>query len=144
MDENIKKYILENLPYKKPFLFVDEITEVSKSHIIGNYTFKKNELFYKGHFVNNPVTPGVILIETMGQIGLVCFMLYLSFPNPINFQPVLSVVEAEFHKTVLPNNKVIVSSEKIYLRNKTLKCKIEMLDINKVQIANSTLILKID
>ena len=74
---NISTKILEQLPYSKPFLFVDNILEVDKNHIIGDYQYKKDEFFYKGHFKNNPVTPGVILLETMGQIGLVCFSIFL-------------------------------------------------------------------
>ena len=143
MDKKILKYILKNLPYKKPFLFVDEITEVSENQIIGNYTFKENESFYKGHFVNNPITPGVIIIETMGQIGLVCFVIYLSYPNNIEYNPILSVVEAEFHKPVLPNDKVIVTSNKLYFRYNTLKCKIEMHNENGEELAKTTAILKL-
>jgi len=143
MDKKILNYILKNLPYKKPFLFVDEITEVSENQIIGNYTFKENESFYKGHFVNNPITPGVIIIETMGQIGSVCFALYMSYPHPIVYKPILSVVEAEFYNPVYPKDKVIVVSKKIYFRNDTLKCKIEMFDVNNKALAITTSILKL-
>ena len=69
--------IIKNLPYQKPFLFVDELTQFSENGITGNYTYKKNEYFYEGHFKENPVTPGVILTETMAQIGLVCLGIYL-------------------------------------------------------------------
>ena len=65
------------LPYTKPFLFVDEITQISETGVTGNYTFKENEYFYEGHFINNPITPGVILTETMAQIGVVCLGIYL-------------------------------------------------------------------
>lgn len=143
MDKKISNYIFKNLPYKKPFLFVDEITEISDSHLIGNYTFKINEPFFKGHFVNNPIAPGAIILETMGQIGLVCFVIYLSYPNKIKYNPILSVVEAEFHKTVLPNNKVIVTSNKLYFRCDTLKCKIEMHNESGEELAKTTAILKL-
>lgn len=143
MDKNISQYIFKNLPYKKPFLFVDEITEVSDKHIKGNYTFKESDFFYKGHFINNPITPGVILIETMGQIGLVSFILSLSYPKPIDFNPILSIVETEFLKPVYPKEKVIVVSKKVYFRNDTLKCKIEMFDINNIELAKTTAILKL-
>ncbi|PIX14108.1 MAG: hydroxymyristoyl-ACP dehydratase, partial [Flavobacteriaceae bacterium CG_4_8_14_3_um_filter_31_8] len=69
--------IISFLPYTKPFLFVDEITQISENGVIGNYTFKENEYFYKGHFINKPITPGVILTETMAQIGVVCLGIYL-------------------------------------------------------------------
>ena len=71
------KEILDLLPYTAPFLFVDELFEITQNGIKGGYTYKADEYFYTGHFKNNPVTPGVILIETMAQIGLVCLGIYL-------------------------------------------------------------------
>jgi 3-hydroxyacyl-[acyl-carrier-protein] dehydratase len=71
------KEIVTYLPYTDPFLFVDEILEVDDQKIVGVYTYKPSLEFYKGHFKDHPVTPGVILIETMAQIGLVCLGIYL-------------------------------------------------------------------
>lgn len=71
------KEIVTYLPYTDPFLFVDEILEVDDEKIVGVYTYKPSLDFYKGHFKDHPVTPGVILIETMAQIGLVCLGIYL-------------------------------------------------------------------
>ena len=72
-----KEIILSKLPYSKPFLFVDEIIHIDENGVEGTFTFDENLDFYKGHFKNNPVTPGVILIEVMAQIGLVCLGLFL-------------------------------------------------------------------
>ncbi len=69
--------IIALLPYQKPFLFVDGIDAISEEGVTGHYTFNKDEFFYKGHFKNNPITPGVILTECMAQIGLVCLGIYL-------------------------------------------------------------------
>ncbi len=135
--------ILLCLPYLSPFLFVDDIIEISDKHIIGEYTYKSDEYFYKGHFKNNPVTPGVILIETMGQIGLVCFAIYLSEYKFDNI-PLLSYVNSEFFMSVKPNEKVFVRSDKIYFRNNTLKCKIEMKKEDGSQVANLEAILKLN
>ena len=65
--------IIAKPPYQDPFLFVDEILEVDENGITGSYTYDAGHDFYKGHFKNNPVTPGVILTETMAQIGVVIF-----------------------------------------------------------------------
>ena len=73
--------ILDLLPYSSPFLFVDELIEINDEGIKGTYTYRESEYFYAGHFKNNPVTPGVILTETMAQIGLVCLGIYLSGNN---------------------------------------------------------------
>ena len=76
--------IIKLLPYQQPFLFVDELTEISNEGITGNYTFKANEYFYMGHFKNNPITPGVILTECMAQIGVVCLGIYILKENISN------------------------------------------------------------
>jgi len=57
------------LPHRDPFLFVDEIIEASKEKIIAKHLFSENEYFFKGHFPEYPVVPGVILVETMAQSG---------------------------------------------------------------------------
>ena len=57
------------LPHREPFLFVDEIVEASKEKIVAKRMFTENEYFFKGHFPEYPVVPGVILVETMAQSG---------------------------------------------------------------------------
>jgi len=61
---------IENLlPHREPFLFVDEIIEASKEKIVAKRLFSEKEYFFKGHFPEYPVVPGVILVETMAQCG---------------------------------------------------------------------------
>ena len=121
------KSILIKLPYSKPFLFVDELTEISDKAIVGNYTFKEDADFYKGHFTNFPVTPGVLLTECCAQIGLVCLGIYLLGENAsVNSKIGLSSSDMEFLAPVFPNEKVIVESELIYFRFSKLKCKVKM------------------
>ncbi len=69
--------VLEWLPYSEPFLFVDGFDHIDENGASGHYTFRHDQSFYQGHFPGNPVTPGVILIETMAQIGLVGLGMYL-------------------------------------------------------------------
>ena len=75
--------IISKLPYSKPFLFVDKILEINENGVVGEFTFDENLEFYKGHFKDNPVTPGVILTEVMAQIGLVCLGIFI-LKNEIN------------------------------------------------------------
>lgn len=124
--------IIAKLPYEHPFLFVDEILEVNENGISGSYTYDAAHYFYKGHFKNNPITPGVILTETMAQIGLVAFGVFLlsESKNSINeIQIALTSCEVDFFKPVFPSEKVIVKSEKEYFRFNKLKCKVEMFNL---------------
>ena len=122
-----KEKIISKLPYSKPFLFVDKLLDIDENGVEGTYTFDENSDFYKGHFKDTPITPGVILIEVMAQIGVVCLGIYLlnSTFNK-NTSIVLTSTEIEFLKRVLPNEKVTVISEKIYFRFGKLKCKVIM------------------
>lgn len=123
------KEILKLLPYTPPFLFVDELTEIGPNGAKGNYTYKKDEYFYKGHFKNAPLTPGVILTETMAQIGVVCLGIYL-IKDELKAKALpaiaLSSTEVEFLAPVLPGEKVTVVSRKKYFRFNKLKCEVEM------------------
>jgi 3-hydroxyacyl-[acyl-carrier-protein] dehydratase len=120
--------ILQQLPYTAPFLFVDEISHIDENGVIGSYTFNKDLDFYKGHFKGYPVTPGVILTETMAQIGLVCLGIYLSSLSGTNVPShvMLTSTAIDFLKPVFPGEKVTVSCEKVYFRFKKLNCKVEM------------------
>jgi 3-hydroxyacyl-[acyl-carrier-protein] dehydratase len=119
--------ILSKLPYSKPFLFVDEIIKIDENGVEGNFTFDENLDFYKGHFKENPITPGVILTEVMAQIGLVCLGIFLTNDN-FNENSIIALTstEIEFLNPVFPNEKVTVVSEKIYFRFGKLKCKVSM------------------
>jgi len=119
--------IISKLPYSKPFLFVDELLHIDENRVEGTYTFDENLDFYKGHFKDNPITPGVILTEVMAQIGLVCLGIYI-LNNTFNKNTaiVLTSTEIDFLKPVFPNEKVTVISEKLYFRFGKLKCKVTM------------------
>jgi 3-hydroxyacyl-[acyl-carrier-protein] dehydratase len=57
------------LPHREPFLFVDEIVQADEKKIVAKHVFTEKEFFFKGHFPEYPVVPGVILVETMAQSG---------------------------------------------------------------------------
>ena len=92
--------IISALPYQSPFLFVDDLTAISENGISGNYTFKKEAFFYQGHFKNNPITPGVILTETMAQIGVVCLGIFLMKDN-ISLNIINAYLQVAFNKEAL-------------------------------------------
>ncbi|GAL01987.1 3-hydroxyacyl-[acyl-carrier-protein] dehydratase [Nonlabens ulvanivorans] len=139
--------IVANLPYGDGFKFVDHILEMDDNHVIGVYRFRESEYFYKHHFLQNPVTPGVILIECMAQIGLACLGTYLNKNNtqPLDF--VFNESHVVFNSIVKPGTAVIVSARKEYFRFGKLKCLVKMMDENEKKIAEgwvSGMIIKSD
>lgn len=130
-----KEIIVSKLPYAKPFLFVDEIIRIDENGVDGTFTFDENLDFYKGHFKNNPVTPGVILIEVMAQIGLVCLGIFL-LNDKLNKEDSIALTSSEidFLKPVFPNEKVTVISQKIYFRFGKLKCKVVMFNNDGIEV----------
>lgn len=127
------QYILDRLPYQSPFLFVDSLSYVSADRVEGSYCFKADSDFYKGHFKDNPVTPGVLLTECMAQIGLVCMGIFLLSEGETRISSekmqagiAMSSSEVDFYKVVLPGEIVTVISEKMYFRFRKLKCKVKM------------------
>jgi 3-hydroxyacyl-[acyl-carrier-protein] dehydratase len=126
--------ILNYLPYKSSFLFVDHITALDDNGVSGDYTLKSDAFFYEDHFPGNPVTPGVIITEIMAQIGLVVLGIHLMVSGTKQEGvvmdegsfPLLTSTNVEFFKMVLPEEKVTVSSKKQFFRFGKLKCAVEM------------------
>ena len=136
------KEIISKLPYQKPFLFVDEITEISSEKVVGNYIYRYDEFFYQGHFKENPITPGVILTETMAQIGVVCLGIYLMESEKElteNLKIALTSHQIDFYLPVLPNEKVTVISEKMYFRFQKLKCDVKMYNQQEKLVCKGTI-----
>jgi 3-hydroxyacyl-[acyl-carrier-protein] dehydratase len=128
------------LPYSQPFLFVDELLQIDENGVTGTYRFPEDSFFYKGHFKDYPVTPGVILTECMAQIGLVCLGIFLISAEENKKTKIgLSSTEVDFYKPVFPGETVKVLSTKIYFRFNKLKCKVEMFDADENLICRGTI-----
>jgi 3-hydroxyacyl-[acyl-carrier-protein] dehydratase len=128
-------HILNHLPYKSSFRFVDNISRLTEDEVIGEFTLKEDAFFYEDHFAGNPITPGVIITEIMAQIGLVVMGIFLilkdtglNFDDENDLFPLLTSTNVDFFKMVLPGQKVTVISKKQYFRFGKLKCYVEMLD----------------
>ena len=118
--------VLELIPQKRPFRFIDRLVRIDENGAIGEYTFREDESFYAGHFPGNPVTPGVILIETMCQTGVVALGIYLlglEQPKEVvaSTMTLFTETQVEFEKMVRPNELVRVTAEKVFWRRRKLK-----------------------
>lgn len=123
--------LLDYVPQQFPFRFIDRIVSVNDEGIEGQYTFKENESFYAGHFPGNPVTPGVILLETMAQTGVVAFGLYLVAKEKgeaelTQWVTLFSDAKVEFLKPVKPMETVTIVAKKLRWRRMKLRVSVVM------------------
>jgi len=123
--------VLQLLPHREPFRFVDEIVEVGRETIVGRYRFPEDAGFYRGHFPGNPVTPGVILLEAMAQVGVVCHGIYL-FALGGGIEEVRSRLalftdaEVDFTGLVKPGQTVETRARKVFFRRGKIRSEAEM------------------
>jgi 3-hydroxyacyl-[acyl-carrier-protein] dehydratase len=123
--------ILDYIPQQKPFRFLDRIIELDEERIVGQYTFKKDEYFYEGHFPGDPVTPGVILTESMAQTGVVALGLYLTYlkvgkEELSKWTTFFTDCQMDFYKPVFPGQTVTIKGEKQFFRKMKLRSTVKM------------------
>lgn len=125
----LSAHIINLMPQKKPFLFVDRINHIDEHGVSAEYYFDPALDFYRGHFPENPVTPGVILIEMMAQTAVVAHGIWhILMENEKNNEgkigattTLFTETQAEFLKTVPPGSKVKIVGKKVYFRRGKMK-----------------------
>ena len=123
MDEVVTKLeaadiavVLKMLPHRYPFLMVDRVIDInSDDHGIGIKNVTINEPHFMGHFPENPVFPGVLMIEGMAQTaGVLCITkLRMARPKSVFF---LTIDKAKFRKPVLPGDTIEYHMKKVSRR----------------------------
>ena len=147
VDREMMDRVRDSVPQRYPFRFIDEILELDDEHIVGSYRYRKDEYFYQGHFPGRPITPGVILIETMAQTGVVAFGLYLKMmqaratdETKKDMITLFTLIEGvEFTGMVQPGERVIIRGQKMYFRMGNLKSKVTMERENGETVSIGTL-----
>tara|TARA_B100001027_G_scaffold75320_1_gene51363 strand:- start:7026 stop:8429 length:1404 start_codon:yes stop_codon:yes gene_type:complete len=98
--------IMEILPHRPPFLFIDKIYELTDDQVVGVKNVTIDEDFFKGHFPDYPVMPGVIIIEAMAQMGGILVMSKLD--DPQNYLTFFAKIDkVRFRNKVLPGDTII-------------------------------------
>ncbi|MBA3665220.1 MAG: bifunctional UDP-3-O-[3-hydroxymyristoyl] N-acetylglucosamine deacetylase/3-hydroxyacyl-ACP dehydratase [Bacteroidetes bacterium] len=94
------------LPHRPPFLFVDKIMEITEEGIIGVKNVSMNEDFFRGHFPESPVFPGVLQIEAMAQVGGIFSL--SKVPDPENYLTYfMSIDKVKFKNQVIPGDTIV-------------------------------------
>lgn len=94
------------LPHRYPFLMVDKIIEVGQQHIVGIKNLSVNELFFQGHFPEEPVMPGVLQVEAMAQIGGLLVLSQVEDPERYSTY-FMKIDNVKFRHKVVPGDTLI-------------------------------------
>ena len=114
--------ILEFLPHRYPFLLIDRILSLEmepKKRLTGLKNVTINEPFFQGHFPNNPVMPGVLIIEAMAQAaGMLAHLAAETKGEKGELYYLVKVDKAKFNRVIVPGDQVILDViQKRIMRN---------------------------
>ena len=109
------KEIKKLIPHREPMLLIDKVKVVKHfEKAIGEKKIKNNDYYFKGHFPNKPIMPGVFIIEALAQTASVLVMHSLKKTADNKLVYFMSLENAKFRKPVMPNSKLY-----LYVKKKT-------------------------
>jgi 3-hydroxyacyl-[acyl-carrier-protein] dehydratase len=120
-----KKDIINLLPHREPMLLIDELSEINKlSSATALVKVRKDSFFVQGHFPQNPVMPGVLIVESFGQAAAALTAHGLdksTYENKLVF--LMGVEKARFRIPVIPDCDLILKIEAIRSHGRVWKYK---------------------
>ena len=138
MNKLDKKEITNLLPHRDPMLLIDELYDIKKlTSAKAVVNVKKDSFFVNGHFPDNPVMPGVLIVESFGQAAAALTAHGLdksTYENKLVF--LMGVEKARFRNPVIPDCKLILKIEAIRSHGKVWKYKGEAC-VNEIKMADA-------
>ena len=120
-----KSEIIKLLPHREPMLLIDELYDIKKLHsATALVNVKKDSFFVQGHFPDQPVMPGVLIVESFGQAAAALTADGLdkaTYENKLVF--LMGVEKARFRNPVIPDCKLILKIEAIRSHGRVWKYK---------------------
>ncbi len=131
------------LPHRYPFLLVDKITEMEEGkRAVGIKNVTVNEPFFQGHFPGNPIMPGVLIVESLAQVGAV---MLLSLPeNKGKLGVFTGISNMKFRRQVVPGDTLTLEAELITYRHGMGKANVRALVEGQVAAAGEISFAVID
>jgi 3-hydroxyacyl-[acyl-carrier-protein] dehydratase len=133
IESSPEERILKLIPHQPPFRFIDRILSLEGKTIRSSYRFREEEYFYAGHFPRKPITPGVILLETMAQTGLVALGIALMLRQEIPAQRIRQSVllfamadDVRFDRIVYPGQTVLIEGRNLFFRSGTIRSEVRV------------------
>jgi 3-hydroxyacyl-[acyl-carrier-protein] dehydratase len=120
--------LLRHLPQQEPFRFIDEVVEAGERHIICRYTYSADREFYSGHFPGQPITPGVILLESMAQSVVLqgINLLLKEGAAASEYRTLFTDAQVEWHSPVKPGETVTINAELLTWRKMRIRSKVQL------------------
>ena len=132
--EEIKEYI----PHREPFLFIDKLIDIEKlKKATGIKTFTENDYFFKGHFPEQPVVPGVILVEMMAQTAAALIAYSIKEETFDKIVYLMNIDNTKFRKPVFPNEKIFAKVNALRSKGRVWKFEGHLVNDMNNKIAES-------
>ncbi|MBQ7068062.1 MAG: 3-hydroxyacyl-ACP dehydratase FabZ [Synergistaceae bacterium] len=116
--------IMKLLKQRPPFLLVDRVTDYDDTHVTGYKNVTINETFFQGHFPGQPVMPGVLILESMGQVASIMVGLKLGKEQENKIAFFAGADKIRFRKPVRPGDKLVTKAELLKARGTSGKAKV--------------------